>query len=159
MMAIQSEREDRREPRYNADRAVRYDLKVELRRLERHGRGNSPYAEAIRDVIWLLANEGDENLIGLLEREMARAEPNDADEPYAKAIQMVLDRLEESDRTAQELFAYYLQQLERQGRGNEPFACAIREALDSEDACMLSALLHLRDDGTREPGAVEDASG
>ena len=139
-----------REQRNDPSRAIRYKLKCELRRLERCGRGDSPYASAIREVLWALAKGDGEDLVVLLEREMSRPAEDDADEPYAHALRVVLAELYEKQSSAHELFKYYLRRLERQGRGDEPFARAVREALASNDSSTLSALLHSRAKSDKE---------
>lgn len=145
-MAAQSQRGEWREPRPDPASSVRYELKLELRRLERRARGSTPYASAIRDVLWILAHHPNEETVRYLEREISRPAISENDEPYAEPLLEVLRQFDESRKTAHELFSYYLQRLERQGRGHEPFAQAIRRALASNDASMLSALLHQRED-------------
>lgn len=141
-MAGQTDRDQLREKRNDPSRSIRYKLKCELRRLERHGRGETPYASAIREVLWALANGDGDDLVILLEREMSRPREDDADEPYAHALRAVLSKLYQSQSSAHELFSYFLRRLESEGRGNEPFAVAVRQALESNDTSTLSSLLH-----------------
>lgn len=152
-MASQSNRDQLSEKRDDPSRSIRYKLKCELRRLQRHGRGETPYALAIREVLWALANgEDDGDLVQLLEREMDRPVEDDADEPYARPLRAVLSKLYQSQSSAHELFSYFLRRLESEGRGDEPFAVAVRQALASNDSSTLSSLLHGRADneGNRE---------
>ena len=88
-------------------------------------------------------------MVRYLEREISRPTISESDEPYAEPVLEVLRRFDESRKTTHELFTYYLQRLERQGRGHEPFAQAIRRALASNDTSMLSALLDMRDDADK----------
>ncbi len=142
-MGGQAEKEGWTENCNDPSRSIQYTLKCELRRLERHGRGETPYASAIREVLWALANEHAEDLVRLLEREMSRPAYDEADEPYAAALRSVLSVLYRSHTSSHELFRYFLRRLESEGRGDEPFACAVRKALASNDTATLSALLHV----------------
>lgn len=100
----------------------------------------------------MLSHSHNDHLVSLLEREMSRPVHSEADEPYARALRIVLAELDETEKSTHELFTYYLRRLERQGRGNEPFARAIREALASNDTSRLTALLRgrMKDEGGRE---------
>lgn len=124
--------------------SVRYKLKLELRRIERRGAGLSPYASTIREVLWVLAHGENEHIVEYLEQELNQPFVGDSDEPYAPALRRVVEELDKRDKSAHELFTYYLRRLERQGRGDEPFAQAVREALASNDVATLSALLRRR---------------
>lgn len=112
-------------------RSIRYKLTVELRRLERNGYGISTYADAICRALDMLPRIQSEAVLKLLDRELEKASETGQDRPYASVLSSIFSRVDDHEPSCSKLFEYYLERLERDGRGDEPFANALRRALKS----------------------------
>ena len=122
-------------------RSATYQLKHELRRLERTGRGDSPYAEALRRVLRAFWDRDVDAVIRLLEVELSNLEcDDDSNDSYAKALRKAVSLIEPAERSDRMLFTYYLRKMECDGRGEEPFAKALRRALSSPGGPSLDQL-------------------
>ena len=112
-------------------RSIQYRLTHEFRRLERNGSGEGTYASAIRHALDVLPEIRSASVLALFERELIRGEKSNRDRPYASVLSSVLSRIRDPDASCSKLFAFYLQRLENEGRGDEPFARALRRALEA----------------------------
>lgn len=122
-------------------RSATYQLKHELRRLERTGRGDSPYAEALRRVLRAFSDRDFDAVIRLVEGELKALERDGSDQDaYTNALRKAVSLIEPAERSDRQLFTYYLRKMEHDGRGNEPFAKALREALSSPGSPSLDQL-------------------
>lgn len=127
-------------------RSATYQLKLELRRLERTGRGDSPYAKALRRVLRAFLERDLDAVIRLLGAEIKRLEHEDGtDDSYTNALRRAVSLIEPAERSDRQLFTYYLRKMEREGRGQEPFARALRKALASPGGPSLKDLLVWKD--------------
>lgn len=123
-------------------RSTVYRLKVELRREQREDRDDKPYAKALRRVIRAFLEHEPEDALVLIEDEVLDLEAReDVGVDEVEALRRALVLTAPSRRGSRELFAYYLRKMEAAGRGREPFAQALRTALESEDA-SLDELFH-----------------
>lgn len=133
-------------------RSATYQLKLELRRLERTGRGDSPYAKALRRVLRAFSERDLDAVIRLLGAEIKRLEHEDGtDDSYTNALRRAVSLIEPAERSDRQLFTYYLRKMELDGRGQEPFARALRKALASPGGPSLKDLLVWKD--AEEDGA------
>lgn len=129
-------------------RSATYQLKLELRRLERTDRGDSPYAEALRRVLRAFLHRDLDAVIRIVELEIKRLEHEGASEPSCtKALRRAVSLIEPEERSDRQLFTYYLRKMERDGRGNEPFARALRHALSSPGGPSLKDLFIWKETG------------
>lgn len=133
-------------PAQDARRSIRYKLKVEFRRLERNGQGNGTYATAIRRALECLPEVTSEKVLLLLERELTRLEASGQSQRYSSVLASIFSEVEEHEISCSKLFAYYLQRLEERGRGDEPFAKALRRVLNANDTLSTSVLYRDDDD-------------
>lgn len=113
-------------------RSIRYRLTLEFQRLERNGFGESTYASAVRHALDILPGIESPSVLVLLERELIRGEKRNRDRPYASVLASMFSRIGDHDPSCSKLFAYYLERLENEGRGDEPFARALRRALNTQ---------------------------
>lgn len=127
-------------------RSATYQLKLELRRLERMGRGDSQYAEALRRVLKAFLDRDLDAVIRLLQAEIERHKDDDGVSPtYLNALKRAVSLIQPEERSDRQLFTYYLRKMESDGRGHEPFAKALRKALASPDGPSLKDLLVWRE--------------
>lgn len=127
-------------------RSTTYQLKVELRRLERADRGDSDYAKALRRVLRACAEHDPESVLRVLEDEVRRLEAdNSTGDGYTTSLRRAISLLDPEEQSDHQLFTYYLRKMEQDGRGDEPFARALRRALHSPDGPSLEKLLIWRE--------------
>lgn len=127
-------------------RSVLYRIKVELRREERAGRGDSLYAEALRHVLRAFCIHDPETALQELQREMQSFRKR-GDEDAERVLRRAVTVVGSEARGVRELFKFYLQRLEADGRGSEPFAEAIRKILTSPRQVSLKELYFWKDRG------------
>ncbi len=133
-------------PAEEARRSICYKLKVELRRLERNGQGDGTYATAIRRALGCLPEVTSEQVLLLLERELGRVEQSARSQRYSSVLASIFSEVEDHEVSCSKLFAYYLQRLEERGRGHEPFANALRRALNANGTTPSTSVLYWNDD-------------
>lgn len=127
-------------------RSAAYELKVELRRLERAGRGFSTYAKTLRRLLRAFSEDSPGAFFKMLAAELRRIEQDDrTNESYRKALQRAVSIIQPEERSVRKLFTYYLQRMEAEGRGSEPFADALRRCLDCPQPPTLEQLFFLQD--------------
>ncbi len=131
----------RKQALHDTRRSIRYRLTLELRRLERNGRGGGTYAGEICRALDELPRIKSESVLKLLERELDNAEASQREQPYASVLSSIFSRVDEHEPSCSQLFAYYLERLEAQGRGHEPFANALRRALKSHGTRVSTPVL------------------
>lgn len=133
-------------------RSAAYELKLELRRLERAGREYSTYAKTLRRLLRAFSEESPGALFRMLAAELRRIEQDGrTNESYRKALHRAVSIIQPEERSVRKLFAYYLQRMEAEGRGNEPFADALRRCLDCTDPPTLDQLFFLQDQSGSSP--------
>ncbi|MEX0747260.1 MAG: hypothetical protein WD275_04610 [Rhodothermales bacterium] len=123
-------------------RAILYRLKLEIRRVERAGTGETAYAAALRRVLGALSDLDMDAVFRMLESEIRQLDDGDMDNEQAEALRQTLNLIEPQKRSRRELFLYYLRKMEQEGRGDEPFAGALRRALESPDGPSLQSLFN-----------------
>lgn len=129
-------------PLRDPKRSIRYKLTLELRRLQRAGRGETTYAGAICQALDMLPSIKSDAVLKLLERELEKADKSAQEQRYASVLSSVFSRVDEHEPSCSKLFAYYLERLEKEGRGNEPFANALRRALKSHGERVSTPFLY-----------------
>ncbi|GEM_PF-6802573 len=123
-------------------KSATYQLKLELRRLERTGRGDTYYADALRRVLHAFSARDMDAVIRLLRTEIDRMERDPkAGATCLGALRQAVSLIEPKERSDRQLFTYYLRRMEHEGRGNEPFARALRRALSNSDGPTLRDIL------------------
>ena len=123
-------------------RTIIYRLKLEIRRVERAGTGESAYAATLRRVLRELSDHDMDAVFRMLELEIRQMDDEDIEGEQAVALRQALTFIEPQERSRRELFLYYLRKLEQEGRGDEPFASALRKALDAPAGPSLESLFN-----------------
>lgn len=120
-----------------------YRLKLELRREQHAGRDDSPYAHALRRVLGAFSDHEPDDALALIEDELLDLEARpEVGTDKVEALRRVLVLSKPSRHGSRELFTYYLRKMEADGRGDEPFARALRKALKSPGTASLEELYH-----------------
>lgn len=126
--------------------SVTYALKLELRREQRAGREERPYARALRRVLGAFLNDDSGDARGLLEDELLDLEArSDVPAEEVDAVRRALALTDPNRHGSRDLFAYYLNRMEADGRGDEPFARALRKALAAPGKTSLAKLFLWKD--------------
>ena len=127
------------------NRSLAYRLKMELRKLERQGTGETPYADALRRVLKVTSEFDRDAVLQMIEDEIRSLEDGGNDPVLAEALRKILSLIEPAGHARRELFSYYLGRLEAEGRGDEPFAQALRKALEAPDGPSADTLFERAD--------------
>lgn len=126
-------------------RSLSYRLKMELRRLERDDKGDTPYAGALRRVLRATSQHDRDSVLRMIEDEIRELEQRGNDPIEVDALRQAVSFIEPGTQSRRELFSYYLRKMEQEGRGDEPFAQALRRALDAPDGPSVEDLFESLD--------------
>lgn len=98
-------------------------------------------------------------VIRLLKSEIKRLEmASDPESGCLEALRHAVSLIQPDERADRQLFTYYLRRLEHEGRGEEPFAHALRQALTNPGGPSLKDLLTLPPDHSNLPDAAEGSA-
>lgn len=130
----------------SGDSSVTYRIKMELRREQRAGRDDLPYARALRRALGVFLNHDPVDARALIEDELLALEARpDVAVEEVEALRRAFALADPNPHGSRDLFTYYLNRLEADGRGDEPFARALRKALASPGTTSLAKLFRWKE--------------